>query len=189
MRRRRLYRCLYGLSLLLAACQVRPVLVSVEKTVYEDSVYCFNQRSIVTLGGQKGMVGEGGEVILVPEWDAIEFLDDDVAMLQKSGLFYLCTRDGRIFAESPEVESLERSFRQRLAETLDADLLSWDRVLDQLEVLCDACLACGGRRPDAQIIHEDTVLREYLDDATGAMTQEQKMRLERIGRKFDSLYR
>ena len=159
------------------------------RVAYEDSVYCFNQRSIVTFEGKKGVVGEQGELILAPEWDAIEFLDDEVALLQKSGLYYLCTRDGRIFAESHEMESLERSFRQRLAEMHDADVLSWNRVLDQLEVLCDACLACDGRKPDSQLIHEDTVLREYLNNATGAMNQEQKLRLERIGKKFDSLYR
>ena len=189
MRRRSLYHCLYGLPLLLAACQAHPIPVPVERVVYEDSVYCFNQRSIVTFEGKKGVVGEQGELILAPEWDAIEFLDDEVALLQKSGLYYLCTRDGRIFAESHEMESLERSFRQRLAEMHDADVLSWNRVLDQLEVLCDACLACDGRKPDSQLIHEDTVLREYLNNATGAMNQEQKLRLERIGKKFDSLYR
>ena len=188
---RRSYRWLCCLLLALVGCQDHRVHApeAPQKLKYEDSVYCFNQRSIVTYGGLKGMVGEDGDVILAPEWDAIEFLDDDVALLQKSGLFYLCTREGRIFAESVEAESLEGSFRQRLSETLEADLLSWDRVLDQLDALCEACLACDGRRPDAQVIHENSVLQERLNNTSGTMSLEQKDRLEQIRKKFISLYR
>ena len=184
------YRWLCCLFLFLVGCQDHPAIPRVvpQKLVYEDSVYCFNQRSIVTVAGQKGVVDTTGEVVLAPEWDAIEFLDDDVALLQKSGLFYLSTRDGRIFAESLDAESLERSFRQRLSETLDADLLSWDRVLDQLDALCEACVACDGRRPDAQIIHANSVLQECLNKTSGTMNPEQTERLEQIRKKFVSLY-
>lgn len=191
MRRKRSCFWLCSLALVLVGCQDHriPAPEAPQKIVYEDSVYCFNQRSIVTLDGLKGMVGEDGEVILAPEWDAIEFLDDDVALLQKSGLFYLSTRDGRIFAESLEAGSLEGSFRQRLSETLEADLLSWDRVLDQLDALCEICLACDGRRPDAQAVYENSVLQEYLNNTSGSMSPKQKERLEQIRKKFVSLYR
>lgn len=187
---KRLYRLEWGLALLLSGCRFSPAVEEPvpERVPYEDSVYCFNQRSIVTLAGRKGMVGASGETILAPEWDDIEFLDDDIALLRRDDLFYLCTRNGRFFAESSDAALLEQSFRQRLADILDADMRSWDRVLDQLEALCEACLSCENRHPNARVIRENTRMQDCLQSVSGEMTPEQKERLAQIEKKFATLY-
>ena len=100
MRFLRTYLLLFFSLPVVHSCQAGQVRSEMQETdvFYDDTVYCFNQRSIVTLGSQKGLIDENGTRILAPEWDSIEFLDDEVALLGRSGLWYLCTRDGRFFA-------------------------------------------------------------------------------------------
>lgn len=167
-----------------AAVQEHPVVA------YEDTVYCFNQRSIVSAGGLKGVIDDDGQVILSPEWDSIEFLSDEVALLSRSGLWYLCTRDGRLFAESGNPSDLETSFRERLAEMQDLDLAYWDAVLDQLDQLRAACLQASSRRVDARIRQERARLDGLLADAgRGSMSRAQLDRLGQILSDFNSMYR
>jgi len=127
-----------------------------EPIAYEDTVYCFNQRSIVHLSGKAGVIDESGTLVLSPEWDAIEFLDDEVALLRRDGRWFLSTRGGRIFAESDDSAGLESDFRRRLEDVREQDLCRWDTVLDKLEVLCETALACRSRRPDRDIRSDDT---------------------------------
>ena len=159
------------------------------RTAYEDSVYCFNGCYVVTLDGRRGLVGEGGTLIYRPDWDSIEFIDDDVALLRRSGICYLGTRDGRLFAESASQEELEGSFRDRFAAMQEADYLSWTRVLDRLDSLCDACLSAKIHPDDGRLLRERALLQDCLSKVSGRPGPEQKARLEQIERKFSSSYR
>ena len=160
-----------------------------EEVTYDDSLYCFNGRSLVSRDGRWGIVDTSGREILALEWDSADFLDDEVALLARSGIFYLCTRDGRIFAEDVDSGVLERSFRARLSEMQAADYQDWDQVLDRLETLCDACLAARNHRLDDRIIQENANLRELLAGIQGGMTLDQQNRLERIVDRFNTMYR
>ena len=159
------------------------------RPAYEDSVYCFNGCYVVTLDGRRGLVGEGGTLIYCPDWDSIEFIDDDVALLRRSGIFYLGTRDGRLFAESASQEELEGSFRDRFAAMQEADYLSWARVLDRLNSLCDACLSAKIHPDDGRLLRERALLQDCLSKVSGRPGPEQKARLEQIERKFSTSYR
>ena len=159
-------------------------------TEYEDTVYCFNQRSVVSLGEKKGLIDNEGREILATEWDSIEFLDDDVALLSRSGLWYLCTRDGRLFAEAPEPSDLESTFRSRYAEVTDKDSAYWDGVLDQLDNLREACVGSRSRRPDERVLQEFARLQELISkEHGGGMSRSQEERFERILSDFKSSYR
>lgn len=156
---------------------------------YEDSVYCFNQRTIVTLSGKKGLIDDDGLQILAPEWDSIEFLDDEVALLSKSGKWFLCTCEGRVFAETEDKTVLEDSFRQRLDRVRDADYRYWEQVLEQLEMLGEDCLSSRSHRPDGQMLGAYSKLQTFLESPSGEMSEEQKARFERIVRDFNTHYR
>ena len=161
-----------------------------EPVTYEDTVYCFNQRSVVSLEGKKGLIDTEGQVVLEPEWDSIEFLDDEVALLSRFGIWYLCTKDGRLFAETSDPGILESSFRALLAEMQDKDSKYWDDILDRLEDLSEACINSRSKRPDARILRERALLSELLSSGIrGKMSASQTERLDKIVLKFNSLYR
>ena len=63
------------------------------RPAYEDSVYCFNGRMIVSSEGRKGLADTLGHVILPLEWEQVEFLDDDVARTWRtwSGIICACS--------------------------------------------------------------------------------------------------
>ena len=156
---------------------------------YEDSVYCFNMRSIVSRNGLKGITDLEGNVVLPLEWDSIEFLDDDVALLSRSGLWYLTTRDGRIFGQSDDVSELEASFKEMFTRMQEDDMRYWDDVLDQLEALSHACMASARRGVNESILSERNKLQQLLKESHGtAMSKEQEKRLEVIESEFSSLY-
>ena len=115
-----------------------------EPVTYEDTVYCFNQRSVVSLEGKKGLIDTEGQVVLEPEWDSIEFLDDEVALLSRSGIWYLCTKDGRLFAETSDPGILESSFHALLAEMQDNFSLLFDVPKDA--DINGFLLSCGDTR-------------------------------------------
>ena len=152
-------------------------------------MYCFNQRSIVQLQGKKGLVDVGGRQILAPEWHSIEFLDDEVALLSRSGKWFLCTRDGRLFAEGEDKALLEESFRARLDRMRDVDYRFWEEVLTKLDALGEACLSSKSRRPDAQLRNSYAELLEILERRSGEMSKEQKERFEQIVSDFNANYR
>lgn len=156
---------------------------------YEDSLYCFNGCYIVSRDGMKGLTDESGSLILPPTWDEIEFLDDEVALLRRGGVYYLCTRAGRLLAEGTDPMTLEGSFQERLSQVRLSDLESWDLVLDQLEALADACISSRHHRLDTRILEARSLLQERLSAASGTMVPEQLARLESIENKFYSLYR
>lgn len=158
-------------------------------TPYDDSVYCFNGRVIVSSEGRKGLVDTLGHVILSPEWEDIVFLDDDVALLGRAGLSCLCTADGRIFAESGDREALEEDYIRLFSEMKDADYRQWDRVLDQLEALCDACLAAKPGHVDERVLKEKAALVPLLEGIQGHMSEDQETRLVHIEDRFTALYK
>lgn len=182
----------YLLLLLAAACRdVEPLPGETvgAAIAYEDTVYCFNQRSIVSLDGRKGMMDDSGNIILVPEWDSVEFLDDEVALLSRAGLWYLCTRDGRVFADGLDKPALELSFRERLAEMRNQDYRYWESVIGRLETLGAACLASPRRRPDEHALREYAALQDLLKNAVGTPTRDQQERLSQLEERFISLRR
>lgn len=157
---------------------------------YDDSVYCFNLRSIVSREGLKGIADLDGNVVLPLEWDSIEFLDDDVALLSRSGLWYLSTKDGRIFAQATDPSELEASSTELFTRMQEDDLRHWDSVLDQLEALSHACISSARKGMNECILSEQNKLQQLLRERPGtAMSKAQEKRLEAIESEFSSLYR
>ena len=153
---------------------------------YDDTIYCFNQRSIVHKDGRAGIVDDLGHPILAPEWESIEFLDDEIALLSREGEYLLCTRDGRIYAQSDSAEALEIDYRERLDTAIEDDIRSWDSVLDKLDFLCTDCLRRGRRRPDQLVKEAYSQFQQALSEASGQMTQSQQERFEEIVRRFNT---
>ncbi len=181
--------CMLCFTALVSCARTPAVPGAAPRAQYDDSVYCFNRRAIVTLDGRKGMVDDGGEVILPPEWDSMEFLDDDTALLSKGGLWYLCTGGGRIFAQSADSSELEASSRRLHDEMLEADMRYWDAVLDRLQALSTACIAAGPGKPGESVVRERTQLQILLSDAPGGpMNSAQQARLSEIEAGFKSMY-
>lgn len=180
------------LLICLAACtmaQRRNTYSSLASTCYDDTLYCFNQRYIVHLGGKAGIIDQNGSVCLKPEWDSAEFLDDDVALLSRSGVFYLATKDGRVFAESSSVLELIGHVDELLLKAMDDEVRHWDSILDALEELCDACLISRSRKVDDNILRAHQALQDKLKGASGSMTTIQQERLEEIVTRFQTFYR
>ena len=156
---------------------------------YDDTLYCFNQHSVVHLEGKAGIIDDSGNVCLKPEWDSAEFLDDDVALLSRAGVFYLCTKDGRVFAESTSVLELIGNSDALLLRAMDEDVKHWDSVLDALEKLCEVCLSTRSRKVDDNILLAHHALQEKLQGVSGSMTVIQQERLEGIVTRFQTFYR
>lgn len=172
----------------LAACHgpVQSPSTATDNRPYDDTVYCFNQRSIVYRDSLAGIIDDSGRLIIPTEWDTIEFLDDEIALLSRAGDYFLCTRDGRIFCQSDSAEELESNYRERLAITIENDIRTWDAVLDKLDQLCTDCLRRGKRRPDHQVKEAYRQFQETLSEASGQMTSAQQERFEEIVRRFNT---
>ena len=153
---------------------------------FDDTLYCFNQRSIVHKDGLAGIIDDSGKLILAPQWDNIEFLDDDIALLSREGQYYLSTRDGRIFSESKSAYELELNYRDILSRTLEDDIRNWDKTLDKLDALCSECLRRGKHRPDQATKAAYEEFQAALDKVSGQMTQAQQERFEEIVRRFNT---
>lgn len=156
------------------------------RTEYDDTVYCFNGRSIVHLGGLSGCIDDEGREIIPPVWDSLEFLSNDIIMLFRAGLAVLSTRDGRVFSESATPSELEKDAESRFSRMQIADVIFWDGVLDRLDSLCNKCLAQPKQSDisDADIMKEVDNIRRILRFPEGKMNETQLARLAEIENKF-----
>lgn len=156
---------------------------------YDDTVYCFNGRSIVHREGLAGCIDDAGNEIIPPSWDSLEFLTDDIIMLYRSGLAVLATRDGRIFSGNAAPEDLEGNYEDLYSKMEVADILYWDNVLDRLDILCNKCLLlpAADRVQDPSVLSESDELRRILQTPRGVMSDAQLSRLSEIENKFLSL--
>lgn len=132
------------------------------------------------------MIDDAGTVILSPEWDSVEFLDDEIALLKRSESYYLSTRDGRIFTEAASAADLDANYQERWAETQDADIRKWDIVLDRLDELCTQCLRLGEKQPDKAAEAAYASFSAALTAASGQMSPLQQERFERIVLRFNT---
>lgn len=176
------------LSLLASSCGNVPSSPAPEQPCasYNDTLYCFNGRSIVHLDGLAGLIDDSGHLLLAPEWLSIEFLDDETALLQGNGRYCLCTKDGRVFAESVSQEELEQNSRELLARMQDSDIRLWDNILDRLDDLCSLCIS---RAPNKEILASYAALKELLSQAEAPMTASQQTRFEDTVRRFNTFAR
>ena len=144
---------------------------------FTDTLDCLNGMFIVATEDGQGLMDSSGSLILEPSFDEIEFILPDVALLGKNGLYRLCARDGRIFAEGAEREDLVSSAQDLYEKRMFEEMRRWDSALDELELLRDECLNPGS---------EDTVtarleaFKSALGNVSGRMTDSQRARLEKI---------
>ena len=150
---------------------------------FEGEWPCFNGCSIVLSGEKYGLVQDSGEMILPPIYEAIEFLDNDVALLKSREQYFLCDRNGRILGEGDELH-LRQEWQEITAECLEKDRRSWEKVLERYELLLRQCKASRGKRlfrndfSPLQAL-KDSVLVS-LKSVTGSPTPSQKARLEAL---------
>lgn len=181
--------CCAAISFGCVAGQKRAREASVHQAVYDDTVYCFNGRSIVFSGGLTGCIDEEGNEIIPPIWDSLEFLSNDIIMLFRSGLAVLATKDGRIFSESAAPSELEKDADARFSRMQIADVIYWDGILDRLDSLCNLCLSQPKQSSivDADILKEADAIRRILQSPEGRMNESQLARLDEIENKFSLL--
>jgi len=60
-----------------------------QKISYDDSVYCFNGRWRIISNGLEGLSDGNGNVLIEPLYDEIYFLNDNIAVLERSGFTIL----------------------------------------------------------------------------------------------------
>ena len=153
---------------------------------YDDTTYCFNSLSIVTRDGLQGLMDSCGRELLPPEYDRVEFVSDDIALVSKAPDFWLVTRQGRFFAFSQDEEELCSTAQDRMERMLLEDVAYWDGVLDKLDSLCVLCLRAKGRKISRHpgIIDRYEDLKASLSRSRGSMTDAQRQRLASIEDKF-----
>ncbi|MBO4743089.1 MAG: WG repeat-containing protein [Bacteroidales bacterium] len=159
-----------------------------EATVeYDDSLYCFNGLWRVTSDGQAGLVDGSGRVVLATEYDSIEFISDDIALIGKGADWWLSTRKGRIFASGSDAETLADIAMEEYDRMLLEDVDYWDSILDLLDALCNSCLKSGGRKLSgrADLIGKYEELKSRLASSRGMMNEAQLGRLWEIEAKFN----
>ena len=149
---------------------------------------CFNGREIILQAGRYGLVTTEGMPVLPPEYDAIEFLDSDTALLQKETESYLCDKNSRMLARSEHGDSLRRVWPQIVEESAEADRRSWEQVVRRYELLLRGCKAQRGRRLSRREFSSLVSLRDQMMDAlshtSGAPTASQKARLEDLSTQY-----
>ncbi|MBR1490661.1 MAG: serine/threonine protein kinase [Bacteroidales bacterium] len=150
---------------------------------FTDTLDCLNGRFIVACPQGYGMMDNDGRLLLEPVWDDIEFLSPDVALLTRNALSYLCSSEGRIFAESTDRETLSSSFQEGYERMLFEDMRRWDLVLDRLDSLCGSCLSPQGEAGSAAIFERT---KESLHAVSGKMTHSQAIRLNEIEERFQN---
>ena len=174
-------------TLLLLAC-ARAQETAPEAQAYEDSVYCFNQRSIVSAGGLYGMTDTSGTRILPLAYTSLEFLSDEVALGRRGGRWYLLTRDG---------ETVRQGDSRRVADDWEAAYESWlqrrdsfwDVALDRYEALCHTCIALAlSPDPDTKEVSEAVSqlewLRSYLKGADSKMPAAHQARFRALAARY-----
>ena len=144
---------------------------------FTDTLDCLNGMFIVATEEGKGLMDSSGSIILEPSFDEIEFILPDVALLGRNGLYQLCARDGRIFAEGAERENLISSAQELYEKRMFEDMRRWDNALDELEKLRDECLASGS---EETVTARLEAFRSALGNVSGSMTDSQRARLEKI---------
>lgn len=149
---------------------------------FTDTLDCFNGRCIVTApDGCKGIMDTTGHLLQPPAWTTAEFLTADIALLTRDGLAYLCTADGRIFAEDTDAEALAATCTERYEGLLAADVRGWDTVLDSLDALCWTCLSKEGQTGAVRLYES---VRTATEAVSGTMNRAQRQRLEEIETRF-----
>lgn len=178
---------LFIACMLVVSCAQAPEQVAVQAPI-EGRWTCFNGREIILQKGCYGLVKENGEEVLPAEYDSIEFLDNDIALLEQKGLFYLCNRDGRLLSGGAPQDSLRLVWSEIVADVLEADRQSWERVLQDYDALCRACKSGRGKRLSRKEFAILQGLQEQvymsLQEATGAPTVSQKARLESLSADY-----
>lgn len=145
---------------------------------FVDTLDCLNGRFVVTADdGREGIMDSAGRLIVEPVWERIEFLSPKVAELRRNGLSYLCSGEGRIFAEGADREELAASFQERYERMLFEDMRHWDEVLDKADSLCSACLS---GEDEVGLSEKFDALKSSLAGVSGNMTNVQASRLNSI---------
>ena len=166
---------------LVKAAGSQALILDASEYSFTDTLDCFNGRFIVSCEDGKGLMDLDGNLLLTPEYSEIEFLSPEVALLAKHGLHYLCSADGRIFAEDPDGEALCSTFEERYEAVLFERLHRWDEVLDCLDSLCWLSLGPDGDKSEVQMFER---LRGSLELVSGNMSAPQAQRLAGIEERF-----
>lgn len=173
--------------LLLLACS-RGREPAPEALAYEDSVYCFNQRSIVSARGLFGMTDTSGVRILPLSYTSLEFLSDEVALGECEGRWYLLTKDGETVRQG-DSRALADDWEAAYEAWLQRRDSFWDVALDRYESLCHTCIALAlSPDPDAgevsEAISQLEWLRTYLTGADSKMPPTHRERFRALAARY-----
>lgn len=153
------------------------------ETAYDSSTYCFNGTNIVSKDGKWGLCDTLGNVILPANYDKIEFISDDMAVVNEGELFYLIDTKGNIMAEALHSGGLTAEEISLWAEKVNERVRKeWDEILDKYEELETLCADRKSSRKAVKSASKE--LEELLDAATGSMNQAQRARFEMLRNTF-----
>lgn len=149
---------------------------------------CFNGCTIYLQGEKYGLMTDAGDILFPAEYDSIEFLDTDIALLERDGEYTLSDKSGRILGQGSSADGIRESWPIVVERTLEQDRQLWEQVVRNYEQLCVRCKAARGSRLSrkdysALAALKDSVLHN-LDVASGRPTASQKARLEALSQDY-----
>ncbi len=148
---------------------------------------CFNGCTIFLQGEKYGLMTDSGKPILPAEYNSIEFLDADIALLEYDGEYALSDKTGRIIGRGLSAD-IRESWSSVVERTMEQDRQLWEQVVRNYEQLCASCKAARGDRLSRKDFSALTALRDSvlksLDKATGRPTASQRARLEALSQDY-----
>lgn len=164
------------LTLMAVACASRTEVRAVRPD-YDTETDCLNGTMIVSLDGKYGLADTSGREILAPEYDAVYYISDEIAVAftgQNVGFF---DQNGRRLGET--VMEGEASVDDLLAAYSKIEKMrreQWDSILASYEKLRQYCQSDSALVVTANIMADD--IRAALQKVGGPMEKDQKVRFE-----------
>lgn len=143
---------------------------------YED---CFNGRLLIEEDGLFGIAeASDSSVLLLPSYEELAFISDDMSLGCRDGQWSLMDRDGHVIASSFDRDYLLGEAVELFEKAMADGEKNWNEILDLYDELCNACLDERTSTSDRlRLLNE---MEEKTDAATGTMSEEQKARFEHI---------
>lgn len=165
------------LTLMAMACASRTEVRTVVKPDYDTETDCLNGTMIVSADGKYGLADTSGTEILVPTYDDLYYISDEIAVAFTGRNVEFFDRSGRRLGETVvegevDVEDLLVAY----SRIENARRRHWDDILDSYEELRKYCRSDSASAQTAKLMADN--IRAELQKVGGPMEKDQKVRFE-----------
>lgn len=164
------------LPLMAMACATRTEVRTV-KPDYDTEIDCLNGTMIVSLDGKYGLADTSGREILVPTYDDIYYISDEIAVAFTGLNVEFFDRGGRRLGETMvEGEADVEDLLVAYSRIENARRRQWDDILDSYDELRKYCRSDSASAQMAKLMADK--IRASLQTVGGPMEKDQKVRFE-----------